>query len=110
MRDAGFPLCCTAKVITDFGETDTSGGRNAKVSKDALKKELSALVKEKAWAWRSYAVAIVILNSDQKEAASLLRELQFSRSEAFSKKQHADTSIKIWWIGMEDLLKKFRAL
>jgi len=69
-----FPGCCSAKILCDFGGTATSFARTGKVEKEKLLKELIRAV-----SWLGGAFIVATTNSDQKEAAAVLRYVGFKR-------------------------------
>ena len=69
-----YPGCCSAKILCDFGGTETSFARQDKVERTTL---LLELIKTIHWAGGAFIVATT--NSDQKEAAAVLRYVGFKR-------------------------------
>ena len=93
MKTKEFPLCCTAKVICDFGGTRTSEGDWGATDEKKLRREIKDQLR-----WQSKGTVLVaITNSTQKVASKVLRELGFFHSKWMSKSQHRSTKIRLWW-------------
>lgn len=95
MKHESFPMCCTATIIYDFGQTRLSAGRTAPRSEDSIR----SFIQERmgGYATGSGRLFVAITNSDQKTAAKVLRELGFSHSKWMSKIQHSRTKMRLWW-------------
>ena len=93
MKSQGFPNCCTARILSDFGGTRLSAGDREPTNED----EMRAWVQQRM----SYAargqVFVIITNSAQDIANKVLRELGFSHSKWMSKAQHRETKMRVWW-------------
>jgi hypothetical protein len=103
MKSQGFPNCCTAKILSDFGGTPTTGGQRRAASED----EMTAWVKQRMQYVGRGQVFVVITNSDQDIANRVLRQLGFSSSKWMRKAQHPQTKMRLWWkqAGVPYLLK-----
>lgn len=74
MRLKDYPGCCSAKILCDFGETVTSFARTEYIDRKKLLRELMDVT-----AWTGGAFIVATTNSDQKEAAAVLRYVGFKR-------------------------------
>lgn len=95
----GFPLCCTAVVLKDFGESVVSGGTHKKPNKVKLKSEIAAKM-EMYSKYGTTACITAITNSEQTVANEVLKELGFRHSPWMSKKAHPETKIRLWWLAV----------
>lgn len=93
MHESEFPMCCTAKVVCDFGGTRTSAGNQGPTDEDELRKWLRNKIRYKS----KGTVLVAMTNSTQKVANKVLRELGFSHSKWMSKSQHRSTKLRLWW-------------
>lgn len=69
-----YPGCCSAKIICDFGGTETSFARRQKIKREEL---LWELINTSRWLGGAFITATT--NCDQKEAAAVLRYVGFKR-------------------------------
>lgn len=105
MRITDFPFCCTGKVLVGFGESNTAqadwNGRAAeRMSHD---QKIDWITNELARYKRGgMAFISCTTNNQQKEINAVLKELGFRHSKWMSKKQHANTKVRIWWYCLED--------
>lgn len=93
MMDKEFPMCCTARIICDFGGTLTSAGDTGPTDEAELRKWIKGRMKYKSRG----TVMVGITNSSQKIANKILLELGFSHSKWMSKAQHRGTKMRLWW-------------
>lgn len=88
-----FPLCCTAKIIVDFGGTHTSGGQTSKISREDLDRDLKYNIRF----YGRYAL-IVMLNSDQKVAHKVLKDNGFEQGSPYMPKlEHSENKLKLYF-------------
>jgi hypothetical protein len=97
-----FTGCCTAKILTGFGQTQTAdwdfkpdGVLSVEVIKARLGKVLNEIMVYDG-------VATVITNDQQANANQALEECGFLSSDWMSKKQHPETRIKLWWFPINE--------
>jgi len=93
MRTEEFPNCCTALVLTDFGQTELSGYGNHPVNAVSLEKEIRETIDNTE---EIYAVLVATTNSQQKVANKVLKKIGFKGTEQMSKGQHK-TKLTLWW-------------
>jgi hypothetical protein len=102
MRVFGFPGCCTAKILTGFGQTETAEyafrPENPEPSVEELKKEFGSRLN----AYTGGAMFVVITNDEQVNANKALQECGFHSSYWMSKNNHPDTKVKLWWFPLEE--------
>ncbi len=101
MNIVDFPFCCTAHILTDFGESAVAEGGNKQIKE----KDLIKYIKDQALKYDEHAVLTAITNSQQKTANKALRKLGFNRSKWMNKKQHSNTKIRLWYKHINELLK-----
>lgn len=96
----GFPLCCTARVVCDFGQEENSDGRHRLISKETLIEDL----KEQIDQYKRYGMATLVatITSDQKEAKKALKECGFKYSKWMKKKNHPETRLRVYWKELQD--------
>ena len=96
MNTVNFPACCTAIIINNFGESAVAEGGNKKYTEEQIEK----YIKETVDLHRQFgkALAVVTTNSEQTVANKVLRKLKFKHSKWVSKKQHAETKVRIWYL------------
>lgn len=108
MRIKDFPYCCTAKIIVDFGGTETSEGDIGEIPEDVL---LAQFCKQAVYfgsrIGRSTAILTAITNNEQKVANDLLKKIGFKSSKWMSKEQHPETKIKLWYIERSKFVEYF---
>lgn len=94
MKEHDFPGCCTATILTGFGECKTADYRLRHnmntLAVDLKRAEIDAKEDGKA-------VLLAITNSDQKEARKILRAAGWKRTRALEKDAHPETTITLWW-------------
>lgn len=92
---SSFPLCCTAKVISNFGGTVTSGGHQKDLPIDQLRSELSEYITK----YSKYGLAFlsVVLNDSQKDGLTLMEEFGFEGSGWMEKPNHPETKVQLFW-------------
>lgn len=93
MISEGFPNCCTARILSDFGGTPVTGGQRVAASED----EVMMWIQQRMNAVGRGQVFIVMTNSDQDVANKVLRQLGFSHSKWMKKAQHPQTRMRLWW-------------
>ena len=88
-----FPMCCTSKVLCDFGGTSVADGYvGAHVKTKDLEKEILRAI----WDYGHHCLT-AFTNDQQKKANKLLLKHGFQHSVWMSKSQHRNTKIRLWW-------------
>lgn len=94
-----YPNCCTAKVLTGFGQTLTADHairpQGNELPIDSIKSEIEADLK--SIRLNGYAVLTCITNDQQVNGNQALEEMGFKSSGWMSKDAHPETKIKLWW-------------
>lgn len=100
MHIVDFPGCCTAKILTGFGQTATAEGRyrpivpiTKQVISDWLHNQLTLLTR-----YGNIALVFATTNSDQVAAAEALTEIGFIKTNEVEKNQHADKKLIGWYM------------
>ena len=93
MQIKAFPLCCTAKIICDFGGTRTSEGNQGATNEKKLKFDIQSKLD---W-YPKGTVLVATTNSTQRVANRVLKELGFFHSKWMYKSQHRSTKLRVWW-------------
>jgi len=88
----GFPNCCTAHIIYNLGGSELTTMRTSAYHETDLRKWI-----EEALADYGHKVVVAMTNDEQKLANGLLLEYGFNHSPWISKKQHAQSKIRVWW-------------
>lgn len=101
MQLQGFPLCCTATVLTLLGPSDTAGGGgwhrhvDGECNEENFFKAARACMEEAGR--RGLATIIAITNSDQRVAMATLPKLGFVLvQEAIGKRNHAEKTLNTY--------------
>ena len=100
MKTHPFPHCCTAKIISDFGESVFAEGGNRSVTYDEIKAYINAQLL--SYYNAHLAMYVVITNSHQITANKVLLDLKFKHSSWMKKKQHPGTKVRLWWKPVEN--------
>ena len=90
----GFPRCCTASLVANFGETGVAIF-SEKIGKDDIVEALRTCIKDSHS--RGKAAVVCTTNSEQKEANAALREVGFHSSAWMDKTLHPETKLRLWW-------------
>lgn len=99
-----FPGCCTAKVITGFGQTGTAEYEYR--PEDPLSHQTIArgIVGEMArYRRRGHATLVVTLNSQQKAGIEVLRALNWHVSPPIHKLAHPETQLHVCYCDLSSL-------
>lgn len=97
MRKTSFVDCCTAQIISRFGQ---AGGpdRNNVANSRTLENKSYARLKREIMAMRDRLfTTVIITNNQQKNANKALRDLGFAHSTWMGGRLHTDSKIRIWW-------------
>lgn len=104
LKVKNFPHCCTAKILSGFGQTGTAPEAldhkfvNPTVSQ--IKSDLG--IQLNAAKDMGHAVITVIVNDEQVNACQALKETGFLSSDWMSKKNHPDTKVMLWWFPLNE--------
>lgn len=90
-----FPHCCTAKIITDFGESVFAEGGSRNVTYDEIKNYIEDQLK--SYYNANLAMFVATTNSEQVTANKVLLDLKFKHSVWMKKRQHPGTKVRLWW-------------
>ena len=92
LRNTGFTLCCTARIICDFPW-------DRYTSTDALKKAKVFVEKAaKASFQDGDAVLVVTLTTEQEKSKDMLVKMGFICSEPMKKKRHRDRDLYVLYL------------
>jgi len=95
MNCVPFPHCCTAKIITDFGQSPVAAGgphhQTVGTVEEFIKKQITSYYHS------GLAMFVATTNSQQVAANKALRNLGFKSSPWISKTQHPETKVRLWW-------------
>ncbi len=94
MKTVDFPACCTAKIVTEFGESDYAEGGPLEPIKEAVNAYLK--IAELNTRLSGLAVVVVTTNNEQSVTNKVLRERGYKHSKWMKKRQHPATKIRIW--------------
>jgi hypothetical protein len=98
-----YPGCCTARIISGFGGTMTAEiNRLATPSYDLLHKEIS--YQQRYLKGAGFAVVSATLNSDQKVADKVLRDLGWKYSRWITKRNHSDKKLRIYYKDLSEVV------
>lgn len=95
-----FPGCCTAKILTGFGQSDTAeyAYRPAHgMTFEQMYAECESMIEVQKRGGR-VALIFATTNSDQKMGEQVLEKLGFQRTLEVSKTQHSDKTVTGWWV------------
>lgn len=96
-----FPHCCTAMLLVNFGESFAAEGGPYRTDKKKMCTQIvRALINQHD---EGGAVAVAMTNSEQATANELLAALGFRSSRWMGKKEHYDTTVKLWWFPIRRL-------
>lgn len=101
-RLVDFPGCCTAKILTGFGETDTADWAyrpEAGMTFEDMLAEVEGMLQVQQNGGR-VALIFATTNSDQKMGEKLLETVGFKRTPEVTKNQHSDKTVTGWWLDM----------
>jgi hypothetical protein len=104
MHTLEFPGCCTAKVLTGFGETNTAEFEyrpSLRQDRDDIELQLvlhCAELKE-----IGMGIATAMTNSDQVEANAALEAHGWESSKWCTKGQHSDRKLKLWFKCLDEV-------
>jgi hypothetical protein len=98
-----FPMCCTAKVVVNFGSSSTTSGDGEHVSKKTLMKEIKAHMESTYYKSKGFLSAVT--TSQQVPAIEALTELGWESTPWMTKRSHSNYPIKLWWYPMKGYLK-----
>ena len=92
MEIKGFPTCCNAHILTDFGGTDVTAGTKSEISVESLITELGINI-------RHYGskCLVAFTNDEQANANAALHAVGFKHSDWMAKRQHPSTKLCLWW-------------
>lgn len=94
-----FPSCCTAMILSQFGESEVAEGgyeeQNFKRLKSYIEHNLKAIRSQ------GFAMVCVTTNNEQKITNKVLLEIGFKHSAWMSKTNHPETKIRLWWYPLE---------
>lgn len=103
-----FPGCCTAKILTGFGETEYGEYRFRPEGNKLKDGELTEyLNKQVPWLKRSgqYALVFATTNSHQKTAIKELEAFGFQRTPEVAKEAHHDANLIGWYYVVGEVVK-----
>jgi hypothetical protein len=92
MKVQGFPMCCNAHILNDFGGTQLTSGKKKTGTYGQLLEDLDHYIK-------SYGnkCLVAFTNSEQVLPNKALRYMGFKHSVWMSKAQHPETKLRLWW-------------
>ncbi|QDP53364.1 MAG: hypothetical protein Unbinned6805contig1000_26 [Prokaryotic dsDNA virus sp.] len=98
MQLVGFEGCCTARIVTGFGQTDT-GEWDYRPGVDlTLEDILSQLKTLEFYSMRSgKGILTCITNNEQKTANMALKKAGWKHSRWCEKGSHPETKIRLWF-------------
>lgn len=100
MKVSEYPGCCTAVVLSGFGNSQT-GERGLEVPADGHSpEEFERLVKQKLDYYlgtMGKAVVTCTLTDEQDKEAKVLKKLGFKHSRWISKRAHRETRLRLYW-------------
>jgi len=100
MRINSFPGCCTAVILSEFGESSVAEGGPKKITKEEVKEYIEKQMK--VYKHVGHAMVVITTNNQQIITNSVLLELGFSKSRWMSKKQHPGTKVRLWHKALND--------
>ena len=92
MKLVQFPGCCTAFIGHNFGGTPLAAGKKSVTAKTEIRQWLKLRINT-----HGSGCLVVMTNSQQTAANSVLLELGFKHSAWMSKQQHPESKIRLWW-------------
>lgn len=115
MRIESFPNCCSAKVITGVQACASNGTSNNPENAQHFKIYLKSLFDPKFKhpsvgpmgfeLVRNMGFVCVTTIDHQKWASDVLEEFGWHSSDWLKKKNHPESKVKLWWIGVEEAHK-----
>ncbi len=103
MKVSSIDSCCTAKMVSYFGQAAAVGPENMYPGRDigTTKQDLlNEMLRQKL---AGQAMFIAFTNDTQKEGNALLKEVGFKSTKWATKTQHANTRLKLWWFALDQL-------
>ena len=104
MQAVPYAGCCTAKVVTGFGQTDTADYNyrpGIRLTQGDIENELQKMCEEKKLL--GYGILTAITNDDQTTANKALLAQGWEHSKWASKSQHRDKKIRLWFKCLMDV-------
>lgn len=97
--------CCTVRILHGFPNSNSHWLRNPQPKTvEGLTVELKEYARRQRRSFESSAFIIATTNSNQRLAAKFLRSLGFKPTRGASKKDHPETTVRIWRIKVEDFI------
>lgn len=88
-----FPGCCSASVLTNFGQSTTSEyGYQHKVEYNKMYREVVQAIKSE----KSQGVIVAITTDEQTIGIKVLTDLGFTPTAPLKKIRHAERTIQLW--------------
>lgn len=106
MHYISFPGCCTAKIVTSFGQTSIADGAyRPRDGEDVSQASIERELEERCWSMKrdGMGIATAITNDDQVEANAALEAQGWESSRWCTKGSHSDKRIKLWFKCLMDL-------
>jgi hypothetical protein len=100
MKVSEYPGCCTAVVLSGFGNSQTGMRGHDVPAGGHSPEEFERLVKYKLdYCLRDMGKAIVTctLTDEQDKEAKVLKKLGFKHSRWISKRAHKETRLRLYW-------------
>jgi hypothetical protein len=101
MIEVEYAGCCTAKIITGFGQTEL-GDWDFRPGEDPSVKGIKARIGVVLNRNINMAVVTATTNDQQANANQALEECGFLSSDWMSKEQHPETKVKLWWFPINE--------
>lgn len=95
-----FEGCCTAVILTDFGQSKTSEYGYSDIGHKRLRKETIEQVQYAQEEGNGIVTAII--TSQQTRAADVLKELGFIGTGAAQKTRHSEVTIELYYLHCKD--------
>lgn len=99
-----FPGCCTADILTGFGQTGTAEYEYRPDTLLTHHKVASGVLAKMRYSRKcGHATIVVTLNSQQKTALEVLRALNWHVSEPLGKRNHSETDLHVCYCALAPL-------
>lgn len=95
-----FEGCCTACILTDFGQSRTSEYGYSDIGHKRLRREVITQVLDAKEEGNGIVTAII--TSQQTRAADVLKELGFVGTGAAQKTRHSEVTIELYYLHCKD--------
>lgn len=99
VNEEDFPGCCTALVLTDFGNSHTSEYGFHDYGYQRIRDEVIEQVED---AKRDMGIITAILTSEQTKARAVLKELGFIGTGDAEKGRHHEVTIELYYLHCKD--------